>query len=827
MGQTDGERSPLIVVRDGRLVFENIPDYDRSRAKQKLQRPHVALLRILYERHPKAVQAVDLWDEIYAGDKLMGGDVARIHNLVWEIRSHIRQATANEKLDVLEKDPERGGYRLALVPTRAPVANVAAIPCNIPTVQPSLIGREAETNEFLELLRRERILQILGPPGAGKSRLADELGLRARSSFPDGVFKVPLAPVASGETILREVARNMGYNAAPEDLETTLIQHIGERSLLLVLDNFEHLLDQAPVVRRLVAACPCLRVLVTSQRPFPVSGGAVASGEVRRTLLALTLPKTNQAPADSPAVQLFVSRARQASDAFEPDEHDLDLIAEICRQLGGLPLAIQLVAARCRAYGLETILELLRETPFSVADAPGLKGRDSLRGAIAWTANLLGDSERRLLAWLSVFRGGFSFAAAQRMWSEAGESADGLIDVLEQSVDTNLVLRVVGRTDRYAMLEPIRLFFLERLRASKEEAVARTALARWCLPEAKRLDQVLGGEQSLEAVSQLEDERANMRAALSWEHSQGDALYVLELAIALSWFWTLRGDLNEGRENLLMAIESEDVGAPRQRAMALNRLAGMTRMQGDFAQARAWYEQAHLLGQATGDGWNMSFALNGLGRIAAAEGDLGKATEQFELALGIRRDLMGKDPRRSPSVAVTLDNLGDVRLDQEVGAAFVRYREAHRLRHQAKDVPGIAISHLKLGALAVREARYNDARHWIRKALKWFELLGYRDWIATSFEELAKLAAAGGDMPSAAILWGAAQSLDDVLHTVKSPLERQQQDDATEVTRLALGDEYWVHFRNGRAMGLESSLDFARAYAVSPTVSAAGAPRRS
>jgi predicted ATPase len=806
----NAERSPglAVMVGDGKVDFSNIPGYDSSRAHQKLGRPHLALLRALCES-PNPVLPTDLYDQIYS-DALVGGDTQRIYNLVWEIKLHVKEATGGGQFEVIVKDVEDGGYLLAKAPlvARTPSA-FAVVPCNIPTVQPSLIGREAEVEEYLHLLLDQRILQVIGPPGAGKSRIADEIGLLARSHFSDGVFKVPLAPIARGESILREIVRNVGYNVAPEDLESSLIQRFGDRSLLLVLDNFEHLLDQAPVVRKLVSNCPGLHVLVTSQRPFRVARGAATEGEVRRTLLPLATRLDDSPVSDIPAVRLFVGRARQATEVFDPDEPELQLILEICEQLGGLPLAIQLVAARCAAYSLETIHRLLRDAPFVVADGPDVEGRDSLRGAIAWTANLLGDSELRLLAWLSVFRGGFSFEAAEHVWAEAGESPADLLDVLERAVESSLVSRAPDRVGRYAMLEPIRLFFRDRLRTSKEEVAAQNALARWCLPLAKRLDEVLGGARSVEVKEQLESERANMRAAFAWQQSRGDALYVLELAIALSWFWTIHGDFNEGRESLATALAPEDVGAPRQRAMALNRLAGMTRQQGDFANAVKWYESARLLGKATGDLWNEGFALNGLGKVAASEGRFDDALASYEAALGIRRTLVAKEQRRTPAVAVTLDNLGDLHLESDVDDALERYREAHRLRHAAPDLPGIAISHLKLGTVAMKRGRHANARRWIRRALIAFDALGYRDWIASTFEELAKLAAAIGEWRVAARLWGAAESLDDLLGTVKSQPELEQKGAAVGMVQTALESAFWPEFKHGRSLELDEAVALA------------------
>jgi predicted ATPase/DNA-binding SARP family transcriptional activator len=514
-------------------------------------------------------------------------------------------------------------------------------PAQPPSSPSSLIGREREVETALAMLRRAdvRLLTLSGPGGAGKTRLGLHLAGLLREEFPDGVAFVPLAPVRDPGRVVAEIARALGLEERPDrPARVAIREYLGGRRVLLLLDNFEHVAAAAGEVGAVLASAPGVKALVTSRALLRLSQ------EHRFTVPPLALPplsrgsrvegRENESPSldpgpstlDSyPAVRLFVERVRQLDPAFVLTAENGPVVAEICRRLDGLPLAIELAAARTRLLSPAEILARLgRRLDLLTGGAHDLPPRQrTLRTTIAWSYDLLAPEQQTLFARLAVFAGGFSIEGAEAVWEgdEGGglmaaggrggrgvftssPSSSSVVDALTALLDQHLIERAEGVAgSRFALLETIREFALERLAERGEVAAAREAHATYCLTLAERAEGEWRGPAQVSWLDRLEEEFPNLREALSWLIAAGDAEPALRLAAALEWFWYVRGHASEGRtwlDRALALVRDEDAGAggddgeasvtPLTRPLArAGFVAGrLAAFQGDYAVAREW-----------------------------------------------------------------------------------------------------------------------------------------------------------------------------------------------------------------------------------------------
>ena len=524
----------------------------------------------------------------------------------------------------------------------APLARQAYPVAPLPVALTSLIGRERDIALLVDLLAQPdvRLLTLVGPGGVGKSRLALAVADAVDHSYEDGVVLVELAAVADPALVPLAIAQAIGVRERnSQALTETLVAALRPRHLLIVLDNLEHLLESTTLIPHLLAACPRLTVLATSRAALHVSGE-------RDVLIGpLSVPQQDQseqvdAMAASPAVQLFVARAQAVRQDFALTPGNAATIADICRRLDGLPLAIELAAARTRHLPLPTLLkhldlplDLLHGGPRDLA--PRLR---TMRDAIAWSYDLLNEDERAFFRRIAVLAGGGTEEAMAAISSGTGQLAHSLLEGIVALVDMSLLQMSETKAGeaRFTMLETIREFGLERLAASGEEHATRAAHAAYYLAWAAEAEPYLIARGSAVWVERLALEWPNLRQAVAWALAQGEIEPVLRLAGTILTLAYARGNPQEGEEWLEAALATGHDADPGARVDALFTASALAQVRGDFAHSVALSETGLALARAHGYHFGQGRALLALGITAEWQGDLDLAARHYEEA----RELM-------------------------------------------------------------------------------------------------------------------------------------------------------------------------------------------
>jgi len=634
---------------------------------------------------------------------------------------------------------------------------------NLPRPASSFVGREREREELLGLLRNgSRLVTLTGPGGSGKTRLALEVGSELVPAFTAGVFWVGLAALRDPALVTETIAQTLGA-------KDSLAEHVSERELLLLLDNFEQVVEAALELSRLLEACPNLRLMVTSRELLRITG------EVEYPVPPLAQPE---------AVELFCERSR-----LEPSE----TIAELCRRLDDLPLAVELAAARSRVL-----------TPAQILDRLGQRldllkgGRDAdprqqtLRATIEWSHDLLAGDEKQLFARLAVFAGGCTVDAAE-------DVCDADLDVLQSLVDKSL-LRHTG--DRFWMLETIREFAFERLQSLPEAGHMLERHAQWCLGLAKSAHGASRGAAQGEWPVRLDAESQNLRSAIGWARSHDDHLEV-EL-VGASWrFLSRLGLLREALGYLLHALETAQKASLDQVELLFG-AAYVAIRTGDYAAAQEWLTQRLELGRARSDAPVVAMSLVGLALVAEQQDDLEESRTLYLAGADVARDCGD-----TVTLAIVAGNLGYIALREgEAETARMHFQHTLELNRELSEVGGQAVALAGLSLVALAEGDTDEAAVLLASSLRLGNDLGARELIFSCLLGLAEVAARRGGAARAARLLGAADALREEMDYTPPPLEREQR--ARIVTLLDADDTALAADQSeGRALTLDDAVAYA------------------
>ena len=640
-------------------------------------------------------------------------------------------------------------------PSLDPPARTAEPPAhNLPAQVTSFVGRRREIEEVAELLDGARLVTLTGPGGCGKTRLALEVASDQVPRFRDGVFLVSLAALRDASLIVPAIARTLGVKErTDEPVAETVREHLAFREALLVLDNYEHLLEGAPEVTRLLEGAPRVKALATSREILRLSG------EHEFPVPPLALPDPGAIPAaealaELDSTALFLQRARMAVPRFEMTEANAGPIAAICLRLDGLPLAIELAASMVRTFDppalldrLEDALEVLTEGPRDVPDR-----QRTLRGTIAWSYDLLPEEERRLFRGMGVFLRGATTAAAR----EVLDADAGLPERMGSLVEKNLLLREADGEVRFRMLETIRELARAELEACGELPDLARRHAAWFLRAAEEAEPHLLGSEQAVWLDRLEGDHDNLRAALRRSIDAGDAETGMRLGAALWRFWLLRGHLREGRRWLERALELGGAERPT-RAKALTALGGLAYWQDDYRAAGRAYREALDLCRELGDEAGEAAALYNLGYIALIEDDLDEAWSLFTAARERHRRLGDRAAYASDGLGLGL--VGSHRRDWE--AATEVLEETEGLYREVGDRFGLGSTLVSLVVPYRERGELDRAERAGREALAIYREAGDLAGVAMVLGSIATLRVARGEVETGVRLAGAAHAIEE------------------------------------------------------------------
>jgi predicted ATPase/serine/threonine protein kinase len=760
-----------------------------------------------------------------------------------EVSGHFRQKLWKRLVPTFDRFSEK------------PLKQVEIRPTNLPMERTGFVGREKEVAAAKKLLLRQdvRLVTVTGPGGIGKTRLAVQVARGLVEHFPGGTHFVPLSLLSDPSLVASVIVQTLGIREAggqsPVEILKENLRDSRRPPMLLVMDNFEHLIQSAPIVAELLAMGPNLKIMVTSRAALHVYG------EHEFPVPPLALPDSRSMPpveilSQCPAVALFVQRAVAVKPDFELNLENAPAVTEICARLDGLPLAIELAAARVKVLSPSSMrTRLASRLQLLTGGARDLPLRQqTLRAAMDWSYDLLSAAEQKLFRRLSVFVGGCTLEGVEAVCDTKHDLDLDLLDGMASMVDKSLAQQVEqGKGEsRFVMLETIREYALEKLEASGEQALTKRAHAAYCLVLAEEEAKERSGADGGEWLERFALEHDNFRAGLEWLTETGDAEWGLRLGAALFPFWEMREYLAEGRDRLGKLLKLAGAAAPtkgRARALfaagvlageqgnyesadefmrenldiahqlrdtqgvavSLNALAVHARDRGDLAVARSLLEESLVLWRELDDQKAVARSLSNLANVVKLQGDYARARSLYAECLSIFEDLGDRT-----AVAWSMNYQGDVVRDQgDSAAARALYEQCLAIFRELGDPWGIAGTLADLGTLAREEGNYPAASSLYRESIKLFQELDHKRGIARLLECFACSAAkvqieAGRSLRLA----GAAAALRQNIGAPLTPAEQAKLEAGLHPARQALtntaGEAAWLE---GWALPVEKAIE--------------------
>ena len=745
-----------------------------------------------------------------------------------------------------------------------PLRSLQAFANNLPLQINSFVGRQAEMAQVRELLSSHRLLTLTGAGGTGKTRLSLQVAAELLEKYGDGVFLVELAALSGASLVPQAVAGALGVREEPgRSMTETLMEYLRSKSLLLLLDNCEHLIAAcASLADTLLRSCARLQVLATSREALGVMG------EKTWRVPPLAVPTAGDLPLGEKEVasvlldydgpHLFVERARLQRGDFVLDRGNVEAVAQVCARLDGIPLAIELAAARVRSLSVPEIVARLdkRFRLLTGGSRTALPRQQTLRALIDWSYDLLTGPEQTLWRRLSVFAGGWTLEAAESVCAGEGIEEWEVLEFLMSLVDKSLVSAdTEENSTRYRLLETIRQYGSDRLAEEGSEGVLQERHAAWFLALAEEADPLLVGPSQAEWLSRLETEHDNLRTALAWYVEQrGTGEAGLRLVGSLGRFWKARGHLSEGRQWLGRALERdrgmelvESMASPaKARALnasgilafdqgeyalagtfheeslalrrqledqtgiagSLNNLGNVAYCQGDYRSAQALMAESLMLYRQIGDWKGMADSLTNLGNVSYAQANHAAARASYEESLALYRQIKNQN-----GVGFSLNNLGSVAFCQgDYAQARSLYEESLTLQRQLMNPQGIVIALSNLGSVASAQSEFSLAHALLAQSLTLKRQMGDPFGITSGLEAIAEAAQGRNQSRRATQVLGAADALREAIGAPLSVLERGERDKLLNSARAALDDNGFAQaWAAGQAMTMDAAIDYALA----------------
>ncbi len=766
------------------------------------------VLLALIEHRDRVVTKDELFERVWPGL------VVEENNLHVQVSS-LRKVLGAKSVATI---PGRGfRFTPELESSEAPACALPERRHNLPAQLNSFIGREREIAELKALLEGARMVTLTGSGGTGKSRLSLQVAYDLLAAYPGGVWLVELAPVSDEARVPQAVASVLGVKEdAGKPVLEALVRYVRDRSLLVILDNCEHLVHAcAELAKNLLQAGPGVKILASSREHLRIHG------EASYHVPALAVPGTREAVtceslARYEAVRLFVDRAGAVLPSFRVTDRNCAAVAEICRRLDGIALAIELAAARVQSLPVEQIAARL-DNCFRVltnGDTTALPRQQTLRASIDWSYDLLEIPERELLRRLAVFAGGWTLDAAEAVGADGDVQEDAVMDLLTGLVEKSLV-SLDADGERYRLLETVRQYALELLHACGEEDAVRNRHLDYYLALAEKARPGLVGPAQNRWIARLDQERENLLSAHAWcDHAPDGSERGLKLVGEVKTYWIVRGLLGLGNRVVGEALARPSRRTP-QRCRALFAAGQLGFYMGRYGESRKHLEESLAIARELGDTSRIAGALQPLGMACLGEGHFATARTHLEEALGLERELGNK--RNLAAAMTALAQLH--RIEGALDTAELLYRNVLDLARETDDGDSRAIGLLNLAMVAICRRSTDQARDMLVEVAGFAEATGSHRVGLSLLEVSAGLCALTSDWTHAARLFGAAES-----QNATTGMHRDPADDAflaplMDKTRNALGSPAFGSAEQaGRALSYVQALAEAREWLESATV---------